>query len=243
MSLRDTFDVDAELYDCARPSYPNGVVDELERWLPDRAHLLEIGCGTGKATRALVDRGYQLTCVELGANLAAVARRNVPEAEIVHADFETWAPDARFDAVVCFTAFHWLDQATRYERCARHLDPGGMLGIVETQHVLPPDGDPFFVEVQEDYDDSSPPPPPEDVPDLVDEIDASGYFETMAVSRILWDVEYDANAYTDVLSTYSGHIALADADREALFARIRRRIGARTVRKTYLAGVNVARRL
>lgn len=124
-----------------------------------------------------------------------------------------------------------------------HLAAGGVLAIVETQHVLPADGDPFFVEVQEDYDDNSAPPPPEDVLDLREEIEASGSFETVTVARVLWDVEYTASSYIDVLSTYSGHIALPPADREALFARIRRRIGSRTVRKTYLSQLNVARRL
>lgn len=242
MSLRETFDRDAELYDRARPSYPDELMDELDRLLPDHASILEVGCGTGQATRALVARGHSLTCVELGASLAKIARRNVPQAEIVNSDFETWAAATCFDAVVFFTSFHWLDPATRYAKVAAHLRRGGLLAVVATQHVLPADGDRFFVEVQADYGEGDPPPPPEDVHDLREEIDASGLFETVTTPRFLWEVDYTASTYLDVLRTYSGHIALPDAKREELFSRIRRRIGARTVRKTYLSQLNVARR-
>ena len=49
-----------------------------------------MGCATGKATRPLARRGYRITCVELGTELAAVARQNLTglEVEVVQAAFE-----------------------------------------------------------------------------------------------------------------------------------------------------------
>ena len=137
--LRSTFEEVAELYDRARPGYPAPLFDDLAALasLPDAARILEIGCGTGQATIALAERGYQVTSLELGAQLAAIARRKLsafPGVEVVNADFEAWqAPHADFDAVVSFTAFHWIDPALRFEKAASLLREGGALAVAESR--------------------------------------------------------------------------------------------------------------
>lgn len=256
--LRTTFEEAPELYDRARPTYPPAIFDDIAllAQLEPRARICEIGCGTGQATLPLAERGYRITCVELGTQLAAVAARKLarfPEVEIVNADVERWHPEqAGFDAVVAFTAFHWLDAVRRFELAASLVRAGGKLALVTTQHVLPPDGDEFFREVQADYEavlpndpqtKEGPPPPPEHVADLEAEISASGVFRHDAARRYVWDVTYDADSYEALLLTYSGHRALDDERRADLLGRIRRRIDARPgarVRKTYLALLNVA---
>ena len=255
--MRETFDQVAELYDRARPGYPRAVFDDLVALAEQHAGgpIDEIGCGTGQATVPLAERGYRITCVELGPQLAATARRKLarfPDVEVLNENFETWRPEnSQFDAVVAFTAFHWIDPVARYERSASVLRDGGMLAVVGTQHVLPPDGDDFFVEVQDDYDAVVPDEPstkagapshPDAIADLSDEVAASGLFENVAARRYLWDVTYTADEYVAVLETYSGHRALPDATRAVLRGRIHRRAERRgTVRKTYLATLNVAR--
>lgn len=252
--LRETFEETPELYDSARPSYPDELFDDLVALagLQAGSRVLELGPGTGKATVALAERGLRVVGVELGEGLAALASRNLaafPEVEIVNVPFEAWEADGRFDAVVAFTAFHWIDPEVRYEKSARLLRDGGSLAVVETRHVLPEGGDPFWVEVQADYDaaapdpDNSPPPRPEDVPDLSEEIEASGLFRNVAARRHLWDALYIADEYIDVLDTYSGHRSMAEDQRRELYRRIRGRIGERTVTKTYLFTLNLATRL
>jgi len=250
---RKAFEQVPALYDRARPSYPPLVFDDLVRLarLPPAAQVVEIGCGTGQATLPLAQRGFQIACVELGERLAAVTRHKLasfPNVEIVNEDFEHWEPKrAAFDAVVAFTAFHWIAPDLRYAKTARLLHEEGKLGIVSTRHVLPPDGDPFFVDVQENYeavvpDDPSTkagaggPPHPDSVTDLGDEIAASGRFRNIGGRRYLWDVIYTADDYVAVLRTYSGHRALDEKTRERLLARIHQRVEAqseRTVRKTF----------
>ena len=249
--LRETFEQVPELYDRARPSYPAELFDDLVGLAGLRAgdRVLELGPGTGKATVALAGRGLRVIGVELGEGLAAVARRNLagfPEVEIVNVPFERWETDERFDAVTAFTAFHWIDPDVRYAKSADLLREGGALAIVETQHVQREGGDRFWVEVQDDYDavapspDNSPPPLPDAVPDLSEEIAASGRFHSAAVRRYLWDAPYTADEYIAVLKTYSGHLSLAEAEQSELFRRIRARIGDRVVTKTYLFVLNVA---
>jgi SAM-dependent methyltransferase len=254
--LRETFEEVPDLYDRARPGYPDAVLDDLVELagLRPGSRVLEIGCGTGQATRPLAERGLDVVCVELGERLAALARRNLaayPNVEVVHDAFERYEPSGPpLDAVVAFTSFHWVDPDARYRKTARLLREGGALAVVGTAHVLPADGDPFWREVQEDYaavlgSDDGAPSPPDEVPDRAEEVDASGLYGEVAVRRHVWHVAYTADAYLAVLGTYSSNRSLAPGVRERLLARIRRRIEARPdprIVKSYLAILHVARR-
>lgn len=252
---RATFDDVAEAYDRARPAYPAALFDDLVELanLHEGARVLEIGCGTGKATVALAARGFEITCVELGERLAAVARRNLqayPHVEVVGAPFETWEPaQGGFDAVVAFTAFHWIDPGVRYEKSARPLHERGSLAVVTTGHVVPEDGDRFFLEMQDDYraagEDARDPPRPDEVGGVAAEIAASGHFALVAERRYPWEQTYSADEYLAVLDTYSGHRTMEDERRRLLYELLRARIEARpqrAVRKSYLFVLDVARR-
>jgi len=258
--LRRTFEEVPEAYERARPLYPPEVFDDLVSLaaLPESARLVEIGPGTGQATLPLAKRGYEIVGVELGEGLAARARRRLadfPNVKIVNVNFETWEPSGEhFDAIVAFTAFHWIDPQTRYRKSSELLKPEGALAIIATQHVLPDGGDRFWRDVQEDYEAVVPeeestkagaPGPPEAVQDLSAEIEANGHFRNIAARRYLWDVTYTADEYIAVLDTYSGHRSLEPAKRKRLYERIHGRVESqpdKTVTKTYLATLNIARK-
>lgn len=242
----------AELYDRARPTYPDELLDDLVELagLHPGSRVVEVGCGTGKATLPLAERGLNVTCVELGESLAALAQRKLapfPEVEIVVADFETWQPEeADYDALVSFTAYHWIERELRYAKAVQVLRGGGAMAIAMVHHVLPEDADPFFLDAQADYDavgrGGNPPGPPEAIEAFGEEMAASGLFHVVAERRYQWDIEYTADAYIAVISTYSNNIAMPEATRRELFERLRSRIGNRAIRKTYVATLDVARR-
>lgn len=259
--LATTFDTAAELYERARPGYPQRLFADLAASAGLEgagARVLEIGAGTGKATRGLLGRGWRVVALEPGPELAAVAGRvlaGLGDVEIVVAPFERWeAGDlARFDLVFAATSWHWLDPEVAYRRAAELLRSGGHLAIVATEHVMPPDGDDFFRQVEAAYDKvgmgdglGGPAPPQAiEAPDVA-AIGSSGFFAPPIVHRYVWGQEYTAEEYLGVLSTYSGHIAASAQQRETLFTRIRGMIAARpsaTVCKHYLNTLQIARRL
>jgi SAM-dependent methyltransferase len=256
--LRATFEEVPELYDRARPGYPDEVFDDLVALgrLAAGARILEIGPGTGKATLPLARRGFEVVGIEMGEALAGIARSKLaayPAVEIVAERFEAWEPHGGlFDAVVSFTAFHWIDPDVRYEKPARLLRERGTLAVASSRHVLPDPREGFWIEVQADYDavvpgDNGPPPPhPDDVADLGGEIERSGRFRNVGARRYTWRVRYSADSYIAVLDTYSGHRALEDEQRERLYERIRSRIRRepeQAITKTYLTTLNVAERI
>jgi SAM-dependent methyltransferase len=254
--LKTTFNEVAETYDRARPDLPEQLFDDLVALasLQPGAHLLEIGCGTGRTTLPLARRGFRITCVELGENLAAVARRNLvpyPDVRVVVSPFETWDPSGEtFDLVFAASSWHWLDPDVRYQKAARVLKPGASLAIVSGGHAFPKDADPFFREIQPAYEAISGEkvtewPLPEDVPDLRDEIDATGLFADFQSRRYVWEKLYTADEYIALMNTFSGHIAMDADERDYLHSAVRELINARPdprIRRHWLAILNLARK-
>jgi len=258
--LAATFDTVAETYARARPGYPAQLFDDLAESTglsSASARVLEIGPGTGQATRGLLARGWQVVALEPGPNLADVARRELHglgDVDVHVATFESWTgDDESFDLVLAATSFHWLEPSVAFSQAARLLRPGGSLAVVSTEHVLPAaDGDLFFREVEDAYaavgmsDGLGGPQPPERVPAPYSaSILASGLFEAPVQRRYVWAQSYSAEEYLTLLSTYSGHIAASAQQRETLFRDIRARIDARpgrAVRKHYLTILETARR-
>lgn len=223
--LRDTFNQDAELYDRARPGYPPRMFDDLAELAGagPGCRVLEIGCGTGKATVRLAERGCRVVGVELGAEMAAVARRKLAEATIdVAIDaaidaaidvaaFEDWQlPPDPFDLVLAATSFHWIDPAVRIAKSADALRPGGTLATVSTHHVAGGTED-FFAEVQGCYERFDPTTPP-------------GLRLTLAA-----DIPYDSQEAPS-RNVEQGNAALPGADRfePPVFRRYERELTYRT---------------
>jgi SAM-dependent methyltransferase len=256
--LRVTFNSAAALYQQARPEYPDELYDELIRATGAGAGstAVEVGCATGKATLPLARRGLAITCLEIGPELAGQARRNLagfPAVEVVLDSFETWRPSRphAYDLVFAATAWHWIDPAAGYRRAFELLVPGGHLAIWDQWHVFPDGGDPFFRDIQPVYDEIGEGLPPGthfarpgESPDRRAEIEASGLFGDVLVRRFDWETTYDADGYLRLLDTFSGHIAMAEWQRERLYGEIRRlarRPGGR-LRRHWESVLHVARR-
>ena len=77
--------------------------------------------------------GFRITCLELGASLAQIARANLASYRKVfvwQADFNTMGfSPATYDLAFSATAFHWLDPASRFQRVHDALRPGGTLAL------------------------------------------------------------------------------------------------------------------
>lgn len=125
----------AEEYERVRPSYPASLVDAaLSRAGAGAGDtVVEIGCGTGKLTRTLVERGVRVEAVEPDAEMIAVADRIVPEGSVRfhNAAFEAAElPEEAFPAVFAATSFHWIDPSVGWSKVARLLRPGGVFALL-----------------------------------------------------------------------------------------------------------------
>lgn len=128
------FDTAAQQYLAGRPGYPDVVYATLvdRCGLSPQTRVLEIGAGAGQATLPLLALGARVTAVEPGAGLAAqlTTRTAGQNLDVIVSRFETVElPAQGFDLIVSATAFHWVDPAVGYPKCAQLLRPGGWLAL------------------------------------------------------------------------------------------------------------------
>jgi ubiquinone/menaquinone biosynthesis C-methylase UbiE len=135
-SYGKVFDEIAVEYDRRRPAYPDELVDQACQvaGIGSGDRVLEVGCGSGQLTRALLARGLHVTALEPGKSLITLARQNLEGAgdvEFVNARFEdALLPREQFRAVFCASAFHWIDPEVGWQKAADVLVPGGTLALV-----------------------------------------------------------------------------------------------------------------
>lgn len=256
-SLRETFNSAAARYHRARPGYPVELFDDLIELtgIGVDSAILEIGPGTGKATQPLAARGLSIHGIELGADLAREARRNLaayPNVTIEVGNFESVPIQARrYDVVMSATAYHWIRQPIGFQRVAAALRSGGYFVEFRHHHVWSAESEPFYNETQEVYLNYGPGDPsdhrlplPDEVETLEQQIVDTGLFEPPAIRRYRQDIVHTPESYVDLLLTFSDHIAQSEPHKTQLLdglADIIRSLPKQQAIKTHLIVLHVAR--
>ena len=224
--IRLSFNEAVETYDAVRPSYPAEMFDALFEMLPSKPTVVEVGAGTGQATRDLLARGAAVHAIEIGPAMAAKLRANVPsdQLQITVGDFEqtTIAPGSA-DAVFSATAYHWISPPAQTDRPASILRPSGVVAIVDLVQVSSPDDAGFFEACQPIYEQygqgrTGPPAPVRDAvdPAIRQVLVADGRFTDVRVRRWDWNQTYSAREYQQLMLSYSGTQMMDEQDRTGL---------------------------
>lgn len=144
-AVAESFGVDAGRYDRTRLAYPEALIARITATAPG-PDVLDVGCGTGIASRQLRAAGHTVLGVEPDPRMAAFARAAGIDAEV--STFESWDPAGRsFDAVVAATAWHWVDASAGAAKAAEVLRPGGLLAAFWHTWELPATVAETFAEV------------------------------------------------------------------------------------------------
>ena len=134
--VAESFGIDAERYDRARPAYPDVVMRRVIAASPGR-DVLDVGTGTGIAARQFQVAGCTVLGVEPDVRMAEFARGRGLNVEV--AKFEDWDAAGRtFDAVIAATAWHWVDPVAGAVKAAEVLRSGGVLAVFGHAFELPP---------------------------------------------------------------------------------------------------------
>jgi ubiquinone/menaquinone biosynthesis C-methylase UbiE len=230
-TLKHTFDEVASLYNEARPRYPDELFSILIAitGLHRDSKLLEIGPGTGQATKPLADKGFDITAIELGATLTEVAKHELQpykNIRLVTAPFEEIAlPAASFDLVYAATSFHWIEPSIKYLKTHNLLKEKGHLAIIHTNHISDEKGDAFFNASQPVFDrygftDKHQKPKlsrNEDLkPDDIDErLFRLIHFQCFPITII-----YSAKNFVKLLNTFSNHLAASKEVQDGFYKEI-----------------------
>ncbi len=223
---RLSFNAAVAVYDEIRPSYPAGMFDALFALLPAQPDIVEVGPGTGQATRGLLARGAVVHAIEIGPAMAAKLRAKLPpdRLDVSVGDFEEVDIAAESaDAVFSATAYHWISSNARLDRPAAILRPGGVVAVVDLVQVSSPADRGFFAAAQPIYErygqgHSGPPAPERDDVEPAIRVALTGdpRFGDVAVRRYDWDQTYSAADYRKLMLSYSGTQMMDGRDRVGL---------------------------
>jgi trans-aconitate methyltransferase len=222
-----TFNEDAELYDRMRPGYPEVIFKQLQKsaGLSQTSRVLEVGCGTGQATKSLINFTRNITCLEPGKALLRVAKQNLPDLEFANTTFEAFKTRQNFDCIFSATAWHWVDPQIGYLHARELLSNLGCLAVLRNYHVET-NPDAFLNQAQfifAKYSGSS------KKPDLTsrDQIDSArkdmenNYFHLVGEYECPWQQTYSIDDYIALRNTYSPHRSMDTAARTALENELR----------------------
>lgn len=218
----------AARYERFRPGYPDELVDQVLAYAdrPVRT-ALEIGAGTGKATRVFARHGIAVTATDPDRAMLSELRQHAPATvTTVQAAFEDLPPTPAYDLVFAAASMHWTDPDGRWAKVAGMLAPQGIFACFGGQREL---ADPHVRDRVEavrclyldDDDIPSPDGTPADSPMQWPgtELAASPLFDDVRQTTIDRRTIMDANDYVGHLSTVSAYLQLPEPlRREALDA-------------------------
>jgi SAM-dependent methyltransferase len=223
-----SFGDDAERYDRVRPPYPDEMIDALLRDRPQT--VLDVGCGTGIASRLLLARGCDVLGLEPDPRMAAVARRRGVVVE--EGTIEEWdSAGRRFDLLTAGQSWHWVDPYRGAAKAVEVLRPRGRIGLFWNQAQVDPALRPRLAAT---YAAHAPELGRRSV--LMGQRDVSIYesiaeathhtdgFGDVSLEMFGHDVVYSSAEWVELAGTHSDHHTLPSAQLDALLSTLRTQI-------------------
>jgi len=92
--------------------------------------ILEVGCGTGNYTKILLERGYEVTAVDISENMLKIAREKCA-CKFIKGDIKDISINERFDAsIAMFAMMGYITESSDVIKALnninRHLNPNGV---------------------------------------------------------------------------------------------------------------------
>ncbi|WP_326820285.1 class I SAM-dependent methyltransferase [Streptosporangium sp. NBC_01756] len=226
---RELFDTDADGYGSSRPGYPTQVYELLEHTgaLRPGARVLEIGAGSGQATRELLGRGTSVCAVELGANFAARLRSEFRDQAltVIEGDFDSLTNiEVDFDLAVCASSLHWLDRGTTLQKIGQLLRPAGWIAAWWTVYGDPERPTPFRAALNAVLRQHHPAGElgvagPFDHKSWIGALEAAS-FGGIQVKALRWSITMPARHLTGLYTTFAAVRELPESARDALLRDI-----------------------
>lgn len=224
------FGVKAQAYERFRPGYPAELAELVVTYAggPVRT-ALEIGAGTGKATRVFAQRGIEVIATDPDAAMLAELSRQLPRARVMRAAFEELPLDESYDLVYAAAALHWTDPQDRWRRMAALVRPGGVfasfggpiqLADPALQQAVGVARAPFLETDDIPSPDGTAPDEPMQWPGT--ELQRSEWFGEVRQAVIERRLTMDASAYIGHLSTVSAYLQLPESVQEQVYDSIAR---------------------
>lgn len=211
-----SFGAAAGAYESGRPDYPREAVDWMLAPVAshDRAlRVADVGAGTGKLTRTIVEAGAEVVAIDPDADMLAALRERVHGVPTFVGTAERMPlPDASVDAVLLGQAWHWVDVEAASAEAARALRTGGVLGLVWN---IRDESDPWVARLTAAMHGSH-------AEQMLAErgVRVAAPFESLEERTWSWTRSLTRAAFLDMVASRSYIITATEADRAAIFAAV-----------------------
>ncbi len=128
--MKDLFSKDSQLYQQARPSYPQEVLQEILQYVPVKNFAWDAGAGSGQFTQLLAPYFDHIVATDISANQLQFAPYFENVSYQVQASEQTSFVDKSFDLITVAQAIHWFDFEKFYKEVYRTLKPTGVLAVI-----------------------------------------------------------------------------------------------------------------
>ncbi|MFH1780107.1 MAG: class I SAM-dependent methyltransferase [Candidatus Micrarchaeota archaeon] len=227
--MKKSFGKISELYDEVRLDYPEELILDVIAMsnLSPKAKILEVGIGTGKATKAFAEKGYNLTALDVDKAQILVAKKNLLEfssIEYVVCAFEDYLPRNKFDLVFAAQTFHWIKPELRHKKVHVCLKIGGYLAVFSN---FPSATTKLEFEMRKLYAEC----PGFNKVDyatlnvLQEQLENSGFFEKVERRMYKRDIVYTREKYLGLVNSFSWISTLPELKKELLFEKVNELLG------------------
>lgn len=195
--------------------------------------VLEIGSGSGQATKQFEKYNCAIDCVEPGEKLCHLAEKKFADnkkIKIINSYYQDAdLMDDHYDLIISATAFHWVPQDIKYKRSFELLKPDGGIALFWNMH--PELNDTLHDALENAYLQQAPEihttlytprykKPYDQSLEGISEIEKSGYFSSPVVKHYKWSISYSSQEYISLLSTYANYQRLEREECKRLFDEI-----------------------
>jgi SAM-dependent methyltransferase len=208
----------AERYARGRPYYHPIVIDQIWQMLGLNSPVpraLDVGCGTGQSTLALLDLAQEVVGIDPSPAMLAHAPHDPRLTFIVALAEDLPFPDNSFDLITVAAAFHWLDRERFLAEAARALRPAAWLVPYDNAFFGVMEDQPDFADWVREVYAAHYPSPPRDRRPLTEEVDHFG-FHLRETKRYTNTVIFTPGELVAYLLTQSNIVAAVEEGRESV---------------------------
>ncbi|WP_180028796.1 class I SAM-dependent methyltransferase [Acinetobacter sp. YH16032] len=128
--MKDLFSDQSELYQQARPSYPQSVIDEIFKYVQNYEMAWDCGAGSGQFTRLLAPHFNPVIAMDLSeAQLQQAPAIDNVIYRIENAEHSNFKAQC-FDLITVAQAIHWFDFELFFQEVYRTLKPQGVFAVI-----------------------------------------------------------------------------------------------------------------
>jgi SAM-dependent methyltransferase len=231
---RRLFGFDPAAYDRARPGHSERVYEVLvERCgLGSGTSVLEVGAGTGQATRRLLELGASpLVAVEPDPTLASHLERTLGERVDVRVTTleDVELPDKTFDLAAAASSFHWIDEPVGLAKVFAALRPQGWVAVWWTLFGIDDVEDPF-IEATTPLIDHLSPSPSHVAPGKPYALEAEARLAALRAAgfadaeheTMRWRTSWDTDGIRELYGTFSPIARLGDREKAEILDGVAR---------------------